>query len=237
VTLGVVVPHPDDAALSCSLLLAAHPGAHIVTVFDGGPAEVDHLPVWDGQSGHFKPGDDITGARRAEDEAAAGLVGATSHHLEFWDEQYRNDTHGYVKRDDLAASVAERLLGLCQLLPVSTWVMPLGIRHVDHQLTADACLHVARNDLRATEWWVCEDLPYWREFPTEREQRKGFFASFGFSLVPGALEISSDRGLKRRVIDCHWSQLGLLGAERIRLAMEGPELYHRLERAGDARQE
>ena len=38
--LNVISPHLDDAALSCCLLMAAHPGSYLTTVFADGPVSV-----------------------------------------------------------------------------------------------------------------------------------------------------------------------------------------------------
>ncbi len=68
-TLAVVSPHLDDAVLGCATLMAAHPGATVVTVFAGRP---DEYPVptqhWDALCG-FGEGDEVHVARRAEDAA------------------------------------------------------------------------------------------------------------------------------------------------------------------------
>ena len=55
----VVSPHLDDAVLGCSYLLAAHPGATVVTVFAGRPPEYPSpMERWDAICG-FVEGDDI----------------------------------------------------------------------------------------------------------------------------------------------------------------------------------
>ena len=80
-TFGVISPHLDDAALSCSLLLLEHPGSVVVTVFAGGPPHVDPLSGWDVACNVFRPGDDVIARRRAEDAEACELLKASPVHL------------------------------------------------------------------------------------------------------------------------------------------------------------
>src|SRR5689334_24193470 len=63
----VVSPHMDDAVLGLAQLLAAHPGATVVTVFAGPPDEYPAPMTWWAQPGGSTPGDDGIGAGRAED--------------------------------------------------------------------------------------------------------------------------------------------------------------------------
>jgi LmbE family N-acetylglucosaminyl deacetylase len=73
----VLSPHLDDAVLGCGNLLAAHPGARVITVFAGAPPTYpDPMTWWDRLSG-FTTGDDPLAVRRAEDAGALGELGAT----------------------------------------------------------------------------------------------------------------------------------------------------------------
>ena len=84
----VVSPHLDDAALGCSYLLAAHPGAHVVTVYAGRPTEYPSpMGHWDALCG-FVEGDEVHVARRAEDAAAMEVLGATPIWLDFVEHSY-----------------------------------------------------------------------------------------------------------------------------------------------------
>ena len=57
----VVSPHLDDAVLGCGRLLAAHPGATVITLYAGAPATYPDPPTrWDAIVG-FGPGDDVLG--------------------------------------------------------------------------------------------------------------------------------------------------------------------------------
>src|SRR3954469_18908439 len=88
VSVVLVSPHLDDGVLSCGELLAGHPGACLVTVFAGRPGPMA-LTGWDRDCG-FSAGDDVVGARRAEDRAACEVLGATAVWLDFLDAQYGN---------------------------------------------------------------------------------------------------------------------------------------------------
>src|SRR3989475_6455958 len=67
-------------------LVAAHPGAVVVTVAAGKPTP-HPLSDWDGKCG-FAEGDDVIGMRRKEDEEALKHLGAQALWLEFLDRQY-----------------------------------------------------------------------------------------------------------------------------------------------------
>src|SRR5579863_3221040 len=98
----VISPHLDDAALSCTLFLAANPGCRLTTVFAGGPSSVRPLTPWDRAARYFAEGADVTAIRRTEDTNAAALVNAEAVHLSFWDRQYRNPGYGYDGLDEQA---------------------------------------------------------------------------------------------------------------------------------------
>jgi LmbE family N-acetylglucosaminyl deacetylase len=73
----VVSPHLDDAVLGCGRLLAAHPGATVITLYAGAPSTYPDPPTrWDQVAG-FGPGDDVLAARKDEDRAALAELGAT----------------------------------------------------------------------------------------------------------------------------------------------------------------
>src|ERR1700739_3821853 len=92
---NVVSPHLDDVALSCTHFLSSNRGSHITTVFSGGPPAVQPLPRWDRASRDFRQGADVMAIRRGEDISAAAMVHASTHHLNFWDVQYRTTGYGY----------------------------------------------------------------------------------------------------------------------------------------------
>jgi LmbE family N-acetylglucosaminyl deacetylase len=230
--LGAVSPHLDDLALSCGSLLAAHPGSSMVTVFAGGPPSVEPVTDWEALSGAFQPGADIVGARRAEDRQAAAMLGCDTLHLEHWDEQYRHAVYGYrgPLGEELVQAVAADLGSVVDRLDLSTWLIPLGLMHPDHKITATACLAVVdrRPDL---DWLVYGELPY-AEFGGERVNRLlGRLRERGFQLEPSDLPGPVGRGpSKRQVVDCYSSQVGPLG-DGVTLAVSAPERIHRLSRS------
>lgn len=209
----------------------------MVTVFTGGPTSVDPLPPdWDAKSGVLRPGDDVPLIRRREDAAACALVGAVPHHLPYWDEEYRSDTYSYAgpHGEALVTAVAEALLHLIRKLPVDVWVMPLGLSHPDHQLTAAACLRSFREasigsiPARTGEQWMSyRELPHMVDFPHAVPAAEKRVLDAGFVLEKADVELSCDLARKRAVIACHLSQLEMLWT-CIDTAVIAPETFHRL---------
>jgi LmbE family N-acetylglucosaminyl deacetylase len=230
--LHVISPHLDDAALSCSLLMAAHPGSYLTTVFAGGPASVRPLTPWDRAGRYFTDGADVMGTRRAEDARAAVLIQATARHLSYWDRQYRNDRYGYtgLPDRDLPEVIAEDLLR--QDPAADAWMIPLGLGHPDHRLAADAALIAVKRWLPFQRVYLYEELPYAVEDPAEVAGRKQRLAERGLALVADhTLERRDDRALKKAVFRCHASQRRQL-RWRARTATRTPERVWQLIRAG-----
>jgi hypothetical protein len=233
----VISPHLDDAALSCTMFLAANPGSTLTTVFAAGPASVRPLPPWDRAARYFAEGADVTAVRRAEDSNAAALVNATAVHLTYWDRQYRNPGYGYSGPDEqaLAPLIADDLLKQDAGNPAGAWMIPLGLGHADHRLAADAGLLCASqlwaNGHQPPGIFVYEELPYAVEDYGDVAERKDFLAERGFTLVPDdTLESSADRSLKMAVFHCHTSQRRAL-RRRVRTAVRTPERLWRLARS------
>jgi LmbE family N-acetylglucosaminyl deacetylase len=229
--LHVISPHLDDAALSCCLLMAAHPGSRLTTVFADGPASVRPLTPWDRAAKYFTDGADVVGTRRAEDIRAAALIQATARHMSYWDRQYRNDRYGYtgLPDRDLPEAIAEDLL--CQDPAADAWMIPLGLGHPDHRLAADAALIAAERWLPCQPVYVYEELPYAAEDLAEVAGRKRRLAERGLALEENrTLERLDDRALKQAVFRCHASQRRPL-RRRARAAMRAPERVWRLVRS------
>jgi LmbE family N-acetylglucosaminyl deacetylase len=224
-----VSPHLDDAVLSCGQLLAGHPGSHILTVFAAGPLSMSELTDWDRLSGVFKPGDDVIGTRRREDEAAATALGATSEHLSFWQESIRADCYGYLSTgdDELESRIASAIGERVAKLEVDLWLFPLGITHTDHKMVASACLTVARS-LRGRTY-LYEELPYRLEDRAAVAAARYRVGEAGFLLErgwpPGA---RGTRRAKRAALRCYRSQLPALGRRRVLRSLVGPERIWRL---------
>lgn len=230
----VISPHLDDAALSCTMFLAANPGCRLTTVFASGPASVRPLTAWDRAARYFAEGADVTAVRRAEDSNAAALVNATAVHLGYWDRQYRNPGYGYTGPGEqaLAPLIADDLLTTDAGNPASAWVIPLGLGHADHRLAADAGLLCASrlwaNGHQPPAIFVYEELPYAVEDYGDVADRKDCLAERGFTLVAdGTLDFSTDRSLKMAVFRCHTSQRRAL-RRRARTAVRTPERVWRL---------
>jgi LmbE family N-acetylglucosaminyl deacetylase len=133
--------------LGCAALVAAHPGAVVVTVTAGRPGP-HALTDWDRRCG-FAQGDDVVGARRGEDQAALALLGARPVWLDFLDRQYgASPSHA-----DLVAAIGRAVEDAAMV------ASPLGLFHEDHLLTAGACFDVARAR-RDVRWVVYEDAIY-----------------------------------------------------------------------------
>jgi LmbE family N-acetylglucosaminyl deacetylase len=229
--LGAVSPHLDDLALSCASLLGVHPGSWMVTVFAGGPPSVDPLTGGESPSGMFEAGADIVGARRAEDARAASVLGCEARHLDHWDEQYRHPPYGYegAHGPDLVRAVAADLETLIGRSALTTWLIPLGISHPDHQIAAAACLEVA-DRLRGIDWLIYEELPYALHLGGTRDQAVAGLRARGFELVPAEDLLRSSTGPRKlEVVGCYVSQVGPLG-DGVADAVGTPERIHRLAR-------
>jgi LmbE family N-acetylglucosaminyl deacetylase len=225
----VISPHLDDAALSCGLFLAAHPGSHITTIFADGPSSVRPLTPWDRAAG-FADGEDVMRVRRAEDDKAAALMQATTFHLPYWDRQYRNERYGYqgCAEEELIVAVAHDLLQRSRELAVDGWLIPLGLGHPDHRLAADAGLILAEH--QPGQVFLYEELPYAVEKPAEVAERKRRLIQRGFELEQDeTLEFLHDRSVKKAVFRCHASQRRPL-RWRARKAIRAPERVWRLVR-------
>jgi LmbE family N-acetylglucosaminyl deacetylase len=224
----VVSPHLDDAALSCSLLLAANPGSCVITVFAAGPSSVRPLTPWDRGSRYFPEGADVTGVRRGEDISATALVRATPIHLSYWDRQYRNERYGYqgLPDEELPAAIAASLAPLRPPALDAAWVIPLGLGHPDHRLAAEAALILAERE--PADVFVYEEFPYAIEDASEVAVRKRYFAEHGYELKDDtSIGIAADRKLKAAVLRCHASQRRAL-RRRLRVAMRERERVWRI---------
>jgi LmbE family N-acetylglucosaminyl deacetylase len=220
---NVVSPHLDDAALSCSLLLAANPGSYVTTVFAAGPESVRPLTRWDRGAKYFPEGADVTGVRRGEDISATALVRATAIHLSYWDRQYRNECYGYqgLTDEELPGAIAATLASCRPQASAAAWVIPLGLGHPDHRLVAEAALILAGRE--PGDVFLYEELPYAAEDVSEVAARKRYFAEHGLELEDDVtVGIAADRALKAAVLRCHASQRRAL-RRRIRVATRTPE--------------
>ncbi len=225
----IVSPHLDDAVLGCSTLMAAHPGAIVVTVFAGRP---DEYPVpmghWDAVCG-FVEGDEVHVARRAEDAAALALLDATPVWLDFVE-------HAYLERDDWVRpeQVVDRLAAAIRPLEPTSVLAPFGLGNPDHDCTHEAAMLV-RDRLEAdapgaASWFLYEDTGY-KHIPGLLAWRVARLFRRGLWPTPAAVPVSTDRARKDAAVACYPSQLLALEAEwaiGAKLAAPAPEQFWRL---------
>jgi LmbE family N-acetylglucosaminyl deacetylase len=196
--LLVVSPHLDDAALGAGALLAAHPGATVITVFAGRPPGDAPLPPWDEAAG-FRLGDDVVGQRRTEDRAALRQLDAHPIWLEFLDAQYAAPPP--------RESIARALEHVLHAEKPGTVCIPLGLFHTDHELAHTAALAVLA---RHPGWrWLAYEEPMYRRVPGALSARLGVLHAAGIHAAPIAGPAAPDS--KRRALACYASQLRALG--------------------------
>ncbi len=171
----------------------------------------------------------MVGRRRLEDESSAAVLGATSHRLPFWDEQYRVDTYGYrgPHAESLVEAIGIQLNDAIRDIEADLWVVPLGILHTDHQIVGRACRSLITRSALLVDWWIYEELPYRLEYPAQLESARQTAKEDGVLLEPVDPVVNRDLAKKRSAIRCHRSQLRVLG-RRIDLAVNSPEKYYRV---------
>ncbi len=168
-----IAPHYDDVPLSCggTVALCSTLGirTEILTLFGGEPsgplsAFARQQHTWRG----LLDDGSVIALRRAEERAAAALLGATASWLDVPDAIYRDarytsddDLFGSIHPEDLSllAQLVTEVTHRLQALPSPCVVFaPLAIgNHVDHQLARQLGLHLAQ---RGVVVWGYEDQPY-----------------------------------------------------------------------------
>jgi LmbE family N-acetylglucosaminyl deacetylase len=216
-----LAPHFDDVALSCggevARIVAAGASAAIVTIFAGvPPTEMPltpyaqwHLTEWDVASVA-----EAFAARRAEDEAAATVLGASLEMLPFVDGAFRAGR--YHSWDELRtrlvpadaalpADIAGALLARDLIGPETVVTGPLAIgRHVDHQAVYAAMRLLAAQSVHVRGY---EDYPYAAD---AGEYRARMAAPDLAGASPDIIDIAPWLEDKVRAIGCYPSQLPLL---------------------------
>ncbi|MGF6612795.1 LmbE family N-acetylglucosaminyl deacetylase [Paraburkholderia sp. WSM4175] len=203
--LLVISPHLDDAVLSCGLLIAAHPGTVVCTVFTAPP--VGNMTTdWDRAAG-FADACEAMQARQAEDREALGLLSAIPVHLLFCDAQY----HATPDADELITALNH---AVSETKPARI-VMPLGLFHSDHVLVSNACLALMRRQ-PASPFIAYEDVPY-RRMSGVVQARLCDLAKRGYAAQPphafDAPGTTQHEHMKRAAIDAYRSQLRAFGPE------------------------
>jgi len=196
-----ISPHLDDAVLACGEVLASAAEATVVTVFAGRPPPRSALTSWDADSG-FSIGDDVIGARRAEDRRALACLNATPLWLEFCDDQYGLSPPVDAIAADLAPALT-RFRG--------DVLLPLGLFHADHRRTHAAGLLLAPR-FRDRRWIVYEDALY-RRIDELRDRALTALTDAGYA--PRRIDLPTDvdaHERKRAAVACYGSQLRALSA-------------------------
>ena len=212
-SLVLISPHLDDAVLSCSQVLLAHPGTTVITVFAGRPPD-GRWSSWDEKC--FLPGQDPMTVLQEEDRQALGVLGALPVHLTFLDDAYGPNYQ--------IEQIAEAIAGQLDALAPQSVLVPLGIQHVDHVTTHRALVPLirARPHIR---WIIYEELPYRIEFPEHCQAQMRGIQEVGLQLSELALARSRSRRSKRRAIQTYESQCRALGKRRIRLALHDEKYW------------
>jgi len=207
--LIVLSPHFDDAVLSCGGCIAAAVAAGrqvvVVTVFAGTPLP-DAVPPRLRRFADY-------GARRAEDDRALAVLGATAERLDFVERAFRAPplrSPGALFRvnpSDLTnrAAMREAVRGLLHRHPDSVLLCPLGIgNHVDHVDLFLAALAIRLSDTQGDRIWFYED-PY-ALLPAARQR---YFLTRHLP-APGANSLAQP-GLRARLLDrlLGWATCGL----------------------------
>ena len=220
----VVSPHLDDAVLGCGRLMAAHPGATVVTVYAGAPAGYpDPMTHWDTISG-FVAGDDVLAVRREEDRQALAALDATPRHLDFVEHQYL-DRPDWVGAD----STVDRLEQELRALNPTAVFVPFGIANPDHVATHDAALRV-RERFGSPAWFCYEDTGY-KHIPGLLAWRVSTLFRSGIWPTPAAPTVDPGDARKAAALAHYASQLKALEADwaiGAKLAAPAPEQCWRL---------
>lgn len=170
-------PHFDDAALSCGGAIRQQTewGQHVlvITVFGGTPPEGFQPSGFARQNSQImslpeQPAAAVN-ARRAEDEAALGLLGADVLWLDYLDAIYRGTPASYQSNEGLFGPVGQGdlkldedlgalFLTIAERAPLAAFYAPLGVgHHVDHQLVCSAADRLAQRKINVKFF---EDFPY-----------------------------------------------------------------------------
>jgi LmbE family N-acetylglucosaminyl deacetylase len=213
-TALVLSPHFDDAVLSCGNWLERHPGTIVATVCSGAPGpDIPADPGWDALA-HFSTGDEAAEARRAEDLAALGVLGAHQTALGFLDGSfYKSEVGrpherpgaGHSFEDALALTVGE----LVDELRPDACLVPLGLLHPDHIATHRAALRSLKARPKTPVIFYL-DLPYGIASEQAAQDRIDGLAASGIGLSPLPDAGSPPAAAKLRAADCYRSQLPLL---------------------------
>ena len=216
--LTVISPHLDDAVFGAGELIAAHPGAVVITAFAGVPPG-DVLTGWDRDCG-FGGSREAMFARRREDAEALALLRATPCWLDFCDAQYAASPGP----EQVRAALARELEGH----ESDVVAFPLGLFHSDHKLVARAAVEL----IDAQRIWLAYEDALYRRMPRAVDDRLIELTECGITIGKITALTPNSAALKTRAVLCYASQLRGLGTPG-RPGQEDlaePERYWRLAR-------
>jgi LmbE family N-acetylglucosaminyl deacetylase len=204
--LLVVSPHCDDAVFSLGAVLHRHVRSGgtvtVLTALAGDPTDTSPAGPWDAEAG-FRTAGEATRVRRAEDEAACSMIGASAVHHDEVDEQY-------ARRRPLACLVEEVLRRSGDHDEVLLPGHPL--RHQDHRAVRDALLPALRVH-RPVRLYA--EQPYTALRPS--------LSTAGDERWTAVSAERSDLLAKARAAARYRTQLGLLGKD-LRCRAAGPSM-------------
>ena len=204
-SLLVISPHLDDAVLGCGELLAATPGAVVLSIFSGAGKDPTISTNWDTACG-FESAQQALSARLMEDDAALGLLDARPLRLNFPDDQYRGESETV----DLEA-LADAIHSVLQRYKPQVVAIPLGLFHRDHALAHEAALRLFAKYSAECAWLAYEDA-FYRRIPGLLQQRLCSLASAGCVATPLGTPRKASTTIKRLAVQCYASQLRGLGS-------------------------
>ena len=128
--------------------------------------------------------------------------------------------------DELPAAIAADLAAQAQ--PGLAWVIPLGIHHPDHVVTAEAGLILAGGHDGPV--YLYRELPYGPRYPAAVAEREQSLGQRGYALAADpSLGFARDPAWKAAIVGCHVSQRQALG-RGLHTALRSPERIWRLVR-------
>ena len=216
--LTVISPHLDDAVFGAGELIAAHPGAVVITAFAGIPPG-DALTDWDRDCG-FSASRLAMFTRRREDAEALAFLRATPCWLDFCEAQYAPSP----KCGDVRAALAREL----ERHESDVVALPLGLFHSDNQLVSRAAVEL----IDAERIWLAYECALYRRIPRVVERRLGELAESGITIGKITNLTPNSHELKTRAMLCYASQLRGLGkpGRHGQEDLAEPERYWRLAR-------
>jgi LmbE family N-acetylglucosaminyl deacetylase len=221
--VAVVSPHLDDAVLSCGEVISGLDECVVLTVFAGSPSSWDVHRLWDNDICGFADGTDVVAARLREDDAALARLGASAARLGFLDEQYREPATALSVEE-----IGDQIAAAIEDVKATIALMPLGIGHNDHRLTAAGCRRTAL-DQPGVRWLAYLDLPYGHEPEIVGAGAVDEALDALSPIIPTAIELGGEIGAEAKdaALDFYPSQMRGLGDRRS--AALKPERYWRLD--------